>query len=152
VLPIQSPRDHNEQKGRRTNLILAEINQHMHLYGYELIDVPIIDSADLFLVKAGDFPFPRDMADPDELLVLTNWHVVNLDGRKAATMLRPRKPDAPVTSSRIYPLTPARFSAYHAIARVIPSSNPTRGAYPSSAAALWIDGTRNSISAPGCGL
>src|SRR5436309_10104975 len=26
----------------------------MRLYGYELIDVPIIDSADLFLVKAGD--------------------------------------------------------------------------------------------------
>ena len=54
MLPIQSPRDHNEQKERRTNLILAAINQHMRLYGYKLIDVPIIDSADLFLVKAGD--------------------------------------------------------------------------------------------------
>ena len=54
MLPIQSPRDDIELRGRRTNAILAKINQHMHLYGYELIDVPIIDSADLFLVKAGD--------------------------------------------------------------------------------------------------
>ncbi|MBA3868809.1 MAG: ATP phosphoribosyltransferase regulatory subunit [Anaerolineae bacterium] len=54
VLPIQSPRNKNEIKGRRTNWVLAEINQHMRLYGYELIGLPIIDSADLFLVKAGD--------------------------------------------------------------------------------------------------
>ncbi len=54
MLPIQSPRENNELKGRRTNWMLAEINQHMLLYGYDLIDLPIIDSADLFLVKAGD--------------------------------------------------------------------------------------------------
>ncbi len=54
MLPIQSSRDNNELNGRRTNHVLAEINQHMCLYGYELIDLPIIDSADLFLVKAGD--------------------------------------------------------------------------------------------------
>lgn len=54
MLPIQSPRDKNELNGRRKNWILTEINQHMRSYGYELIDLPIIDSADLFLVKAGD--------------------------------------------------------------------------------------------------
>jgi histidyl-tRNA synthetase len=54
VLPIQSQRDKNELWGRRTNWILAKINQHMRLYGYELINLPIIDLADLFLVKAGD--------------------------------------------------------------------------------------------------
>jgi len=54
VLANQSIRYQNELKGRRTNWILAQLNQHMHLYGYELIDLPVIDVADLFLVRAGD--------------------------------------------------------------------------------------------------
>lgn len=54
MLPIQLPRDMNELRGRRTNSILAKIDRHMQSYGYHLIDLPIIDSADLFLVKAGD--------------------------------------------------------------------------------------------------
>lgn len=54
MLPFQSLHNQRESNGKRKSSILAEINQHMHLYGYELIDLPIIDSADLFLVKAGD--------------------------------------------------------------------------------------------------
>lgn len=33
---------------------LSALNQHMRLYGYELLELPVIDDADLFLIKAGD--------------------------------------------------------------------------------------------------
>ncbi|MCA0453024.1 MAG: ATP phosphoribosyltransferase regulatory subunit [Chloroflexi bacterium] len=34
--------------------MLSVLNQHMQLYGYELLELPVIDRADLFLIKAGD--------------------------------------------------------------------------------------------------
>jgi len=54
VLPNQSQRAQSELIGRRTTHILSKLNQHMQLYGYHLINLPIIAAADLFLVKAGD--------------------------------------------------------------------------------------------------
>jgi len=36
------------------NQIANRLQQHMALYGYRLIDLPIIEPADLFLIKAGD--------------------------------------------------------------------------------------------------
>lgn len=54
MLPNQLQRAQSELIGRRTTHILAKLNQHMQLYGYHLIDIPIIATADLFLVKAGD--------------------------------------------------------------------------------------------------
>ncbi len=50
----QLQRAQSELIGRRTTHILSTLNRHMQLYGYNLIDLPIIDIADLFLVKAGD--------------------------------------------------------------------------------------------------
>ena len=54
VYPNQSQRAQSELTGQRTTHILAILNKHMQLYGYKLVDLPIIDAADLFLVKAGD--------------------------------------------------------------------------------------------------
>ncbi len=54
MLPNQPRRSQSELTGRRTTHILATLNKHMQLYGYNLIELPVIDSADLFLVKAGD--------------------------------------------------------------------------------------------------
>ncbi|MCA9913735.1 MAG: ATP phosphoribosyltransferase regulatory subunit, partial [Anaerolineae bacterium] len=34
--------------------IASVLQRHMTLYGYELIDLPIIEPVDLFLIKAGD--------------------------------------------------------------------------------------------------
>src|SRR5262249_35133971 len=47
---------------------------------------------------------------------------------------------------------PAACSAYQAMVRVMPASSGTRGLYPRSVVAFSIDGTRKSISGPGCGL
>ncbi len=54
VQPNQSQRAQSELIGRRTTHVLATLNKHMRLYGYNLVELPIIDAADLFLVKAGD--------------------------------------------------------------------------------------------------
>jgi histidyl-tRNA synthetase len=54
VLPNQSQRVQTELIGRRTTHILAALNKHMQLYGYNLVNLPVIESAELFLVKAGD--------------------------------------------------------------------------------------------------
>ncbi len=54
MLPHLARRSHSELKGRQITHILNTLNQHMQLYGYNLIELPIIDSADIFLVKAGD--------------------------------------------------------------------------------------------------
>ncbi len=52
--PNQLQRGQSEMTGQRTNYVLSTINKHMQLYGYKQVDLPIIDVADLFLVKAGD--------------------------------------------------------------------------------------------------
>ena len=54
MLPNQPRRSQSELTGRRKTHVLTTINEHMQLYGYNLIELPIIDSADPFLVKAGD--------------------------------------------------------------------------------------------------
>ncbi|NWG15161.1 MAG: ATP phosphoribosyltransferase regulatory subunit [Chloroflexi bacterium] len=39
---------------RLVRQITQDLHQHMALYGYELIELPVIETADLFLIKAGD--------------------------------------------------------------------------------------------------
>lgn len=43
-----------ELNGIAISGILAKLRHHMQLYGYKLLQLPVIDEADLFLVKAGD--------------------------------------------------------------------------------------------------
>lgn len=42
------------QNVHQINQLRQRLQQHMALYGYECVDVPILQRADLFLIKAGD--------------------------------------------------------------------------------------------------
>lgn len=54
MLNYQSPNTSSELNGQFANHLLLNLNRHMNLFGYKLIELPIIESTDLFLVKAGD--------------------------------------------------------------------------------------------------
>jgi ATP phosphoribosyltransferase regulatory subunit len=51
VQPLQS---RNLLNGQHTRQIADQLQDHMALYGYQLIETSIIEQADLFLTKAGD--------------------------------------------------------------------------------------------------
>lgn len=45
----------NQQSGKfHANQIVTTLHDHMQQFGYAAIDLPIIDNADMFLIKAGD--------------------------------------------------------------------------------------------------
>lgn len=43
-----------KQDGQPLNQLVARLQEHMTRYGYQLVETPIIENADLFLTKAGD--------------------------------------------------------------------------------------------------
>lgn len=45
---------HSVSNASRMSSLITQIQDHMRLYDYELIDLPLIGPADLFLIKAGD--------------------------------------------------------------------------------------------------
>ncbi len=46
--------EQQSQNIRQVNQILSTLQAHMRLYGYQPIDVPVIEAADLFTTRAGD--------------------------------------------------------------------------------------------------
>jgi histidyl-tRNA synthetase len=44
----------NKDTTRHTYRLIHDLREHMNLFGYEPVDLPIIEDANLFLVKAGD--------------------------------------------------------------------------------------------------
>jgi len=51
---VQSYRPITQSTAHQLQQIAVHLQDHMNLYGYQLIETPIIEDADLFLTKAGD--------------------------------------------------------------------------------------------------
>ncbi len=73
---------------RLARQVAQELYQHMALYGYDLIELPVIEPADLFLIKAGDqaigklFTFEqhgRQLALRPEFTAAAAYRYVQLD-------------------------------------------------------------------------
>jgi histidyl-tRNA synthetase len=51
---VQLSRSQIKYDTRRVTQIASRLQAHMELYGYEIVETPIIDAAELFLTQAGD--------------------------------------------------------------------------------------------------